>query len=41
MWNVVQAAWESIPMEMLDKLVASMPKWIQAVIDAKGGSTQW
>ena len=38
MWNVVQAAWESIPLEMLDKLIASMPKWIQVVIDARGGS---
>ena len=41
MWNAVQASWESIPMEMLDKLVASMPKRIQVVIDARGGSIQW
>ena len=41
MWNAVQVAWESKPMEMLDKLVASMPKRIQAVIDARGGSNQW
>ena len=39
-WNVVQAAWESIPMEMLNRLVASMPKRIQAAIDARGGSIQ-
>ena len=41
MWDAIQAAWKSIRMEMLDKLVASMPKWIQVVIDAKGGRIQW
>ena len=40
MWNEVQAAWENIPMEMLHKLVASMPQRIKAIIDSNGNSTR-
>jgi hypothetical protein len=41
MWDAVSAAWESIPMETLQKLVASMPNRMQAIIVVEGESTWW
>jgi len=41
MWDTMNAAWKSIPMQMLSDLVVSMPKHMKVVIDAKGGSTRW
>lgn len=41
MWDTVNAAWESISMDILSDLIATMPERMKAVIDAKGGSTRW
>jgi hypothetical protein len=37
----LQMEWEAFVSKMLSSLVASMPKWLKAVINAKGGSTRW
>lgn len=38
---VLQTGWAELPVDLLDKLVASMPERCQAVIDAKGWSTKY
>jgi hypothetical protein len=40
MWDAVSVAWESIPMEILQKLVVSMPNHMQAVIATEGDNTR-
>jgi transposase len=37
----VKRAWRAIPKEMIENLVDSMPRRIQAVIAAKGGPTKY
>lgn len=37
----VKKAWESIPKERLEKLVESMPRRCQAVINANGYATKY
>ena len=37
--DVLRVVWENIPKERLSSLVRSMPAQLQAVIDAKGGTT--
>ncbi|PIO62280.1 hypothetical protein TELCIR_16172 [Teladorsagia circumcincta] len=37
----LKAAWENIPQEKIDKLIESMPRRCQAVIDAKGFATKY
>jgi hypothetical protein len=37
----LQLVWDALPEEILTNLVASMPRRIQAVIDAKGAPTKW
>jgi hypothetical protein len=37
----LQLVWDTLPEEILTNLVASMPRRIQAVIDAKGAPTKW
>lgn len=41
MWTSVNAAWEDISQETLCKLISTMPERMQAVVEAKGGSTRW
>lgn len=41
LWQQVQAAWQGIPVEMVRRLIRSMPARIQATIDAKGGPTRY
>jgi hypothetical protein len=38
---LVKQAWEAVPQSLLDELIDSMPKRMQAVIDAKGGHTKY
>lgn len=40
-WSIVEREWWKMDKEFCRKLVHSMPKRIQAVIDAKGGSTKY
>ena len=37
----IEQAWEDISKEIIEILIASMPKRMRAVIDAKGGSIRW
>ena len=39
--SAVMDAWKSIPMATYQKLVESLPRRVQAVIDAKGGPTSY
>jgi transposase len=39
--EVIQSAWDSITPENFNHLIDSMPRRMQAVIDAKGASTRW
>ena len=41
LWKRVEKEWEAIPLDMCQKLIASMPRRIEAVIKAKGGSTKY
>jgi transposase len=41
LWGSIQAEWMEMPVEVTRKLVRSMPKRIQEVIDNKGGSTSY
>lgn len=41
MMEAVFEEWEAIPVEELQDLVATMPRRIQDVINAKGGHTKW
>lgn len=37
LWTMLEHEWNSIPREVLQRLVARMPRIVQAVINAKGG----
>ena len=37
----IEQAWEGISEEIIEILIASMPKRMRAVIDATGGSIRW
>ncbi|GFT37317.1 transposable element Tc1 transposase [Trichonephila clavipes] len=39
--SAVMDAWKAIPMVTYQKLVESLPKYLQAVIHAKGGPTSY
>jgi hypothetical protein len=39
--DVIQSAWDTITPENFDHLIDSMPRRMQAVINAKGRSTRW
>lgn len=41
MWKLVEAAWEHVSRDFLDRLVQSMPMRMSAVIAAGGGATRW
>lgn len=41
LYNAIVDEWERIPQRILNNLVESMPRRIQAVIDNKGGSTRF
>ena len=41
MQEAIQQAWDDFPTSILDHLINSMPNRMQAVIEAKGGSTWW
>jgi transposase len=41
MKDTLQLVWDALPEKILTNLVASIPRRIQAVIDAKGASTKW
>ena len=39
--RAMQEEWAKLDMEEVNKLIESMPRRLQAVIDAKGGSTKY
>ncbi len=39
--DTVKETWASIPPQQCHKLITSMPRWIEAVIKAKGGPTKY
>jgi len=41
MMQTIQAVWDDVSLEQLQKLIATMPNRIQAVISTRGGSTRW
>jgi hypothetical protein len=41
LFNDLQEAWNNLPIDQLQKLVATMPACCQAVIDAKGSATRY
>ena len=41
LWERVQVEWERIPVEECQKLIESMPRMVQAVLNAKGGYTKY
>ena len=41
MVQTIEAVWNEVSMDQLQKLIASMPRQMEAVISAKGGSTKW
>ena len=40
LFDTVQKGWNNIPMDYVRRLIESMPRRIQAVINAKGGPTK-
>uniref|UniRef100_A0A8R1DTD2 Uncharacterized protein n=1 Tax=Caenorhabditis japonica TaxID=281687 RepID=A0A8R1DTD2_CAEJA len=40
-FDLLEAAWKEIPMSVIHKLLDSMPRRCQAVIDAKGYATRY
>ena len=40
-WEAVQQTWYTFPINILENLVESMPKRLQAVIDSNGGPTKY
>ena len=40
-FKTIQNGWNNIPLDYKQRLIRSMPRRIQAVIDAKGGSTKY
>lgn len=41
MIRIIQQVWDQVSQEQLQKLISSMPARMNAVIEAKGGSTRW
>ena len=41
LWLVLQDVWNNLPAEFLQKLCASVPRRIDAVLKAKGGHTKY
>ena len=41
LWDRLAEEWGEIPPEVCQNLIESMPRWIQAVIKAKGGHTKY
>ena len=41
LFNAAQEEWVAIPQDVADSLIDSMPKRLQAVLDADGGHTKW
>ena len=41
LWDRVAKEWTEIPPETCQKLIESMPRRIQAVLEAKGGYTKY
>ena len=41
LWERTQEKWEEIPAEECQNLIESMPRWIEAVLKAKGGNTKY
>jgi transposase len=41
MWVAIQEEWQKIDMDIINNLVNSMPHHVEAVIEAKGGSTRY
>jgi len=40
-WERVVEVWNNIPPEVCQNLIESMPRWLEAVIKAKGGHTKY
>lgn len=40
-WNFYRLEWQKMPLEVLQKLVSSMPRRLRAVINANGYSTKY
>jgi hypothetical protein len=41
LWERVQKEWDKIPASVYQNLIESMPRRIQAVLEAKGGYTKY
>lgn len=41
LWLVLQVVWNNLPAVFLQKLCASVPRRIDAVLKAKGGNTKY
>ena len=41
LWDHCQVEWEKIPKEVCQNLIESVPRWVQAIIEAKGGYTKY
>ena len=41
LWAAVQDVWQQMPQELVDNLIDSMPRRIEAVINARGGPTKY
>jgi len=41
LFHILEEAWNTLSPELLDDLVSSMPRRVQAVIDAKGVATKY
>lgn len=41
LWEAIQVEWEATPVQLIKNLYASMPRRLQAVIQAKGGVTKY
>ena len=41
LWDRVEKEWEAIPKDVVQNLIASMPRRCAAVVKAKGGHTKY
>jgi hypothetical protein len=41
LWTALQEGWQALPVDLLTRLVDSMPRRLQAVIDSKGYPTKY
>ena len=41
LWDTVEGVWNAIPPATITALVESIPRWMQAVLDAHGGVTRY